>query len=268
MELYIDVSSEKQICTVIQDRLPFLLANDKQASEAMKMFHEKRSPDWFLGVQTKVHPDVPEILSGTKPTVQWFKDLPSPTDIGQKVMDGSHVLYCVVLEHPDATAQASDELSQELETSTIHKPRICLGSATSDYGAWYRSIAYYDDDFSNQQGSPFYVKESLEQGWKVVHVGILLLVPFTQVPPTEYAPPQELSLAEIRGWVQTLEGFFHFFLWTFRANPNFSINDLRAFCPRTELERDGLNTHSSLKEAANEGDVCGPAEDIKCVLEL
>ncbi|KAK5951395.1 carbamoyl-phosphate synthase (glutamine-hydrolyzing) cpa2 [Knufia fluminis] len=254
MELYIDVSSEKQICTVIQDRLPFLLANDKQASEAMKMFHEKRSPDWFLGVQTKVHPDVPEILSGTKPTVQWFKDLPSPTDIGQNVMDGSHVLYCVVLEHPDATAQASDELSQELET---------LYYTQTTHLSWLGHFR-----LRSLQGSPFYVKESLEQGWKVVHVGILLLVPFTQVPPTEYAPPQELSLAEIRGWVQTLEGFFHFFLWTFRANPNFSINDLRAFCPRTELERDGLNTHSSLKEAANEGDVCGPAEDIKCVLEL
>ena len=154
-------------------------------------------------------PGLLEVLqAATPPAVSFFKSLPGSYD--------SHWgVYVVVLEKYGS------------------RSRIYVGSATGEYGLRSRFKCY-----DKKQVLPKKVEDSLNEGFKIVHRGILCSTPR----PTAALRPT------FRMLILALESTFTFLFWAISSKTRFKIG--QSVCPWdvSTFEYDGTCTHSALVE--------------------
>ena len=175
-------------------------------------------------------PGLFEALEATAPpTIQYFKTLPTePTK--------SWAVYLLVFEKPN------------------HRPRIYIGSGTaSSYGV---SVRFYHYD--HQYTLPTYVQKALDEGYTIVHKGLLC---WASIPTPSLQP-------RIRLLFLAIEAALSFAFWTMRTTKN--DYGMAHICPwpvhnidaLDSFEYDGCCSHCCLNEGIV-GDFGLSAEDLE-----
>lgn len=168
-----------------------------------------------------------EMLRSTEPpTIGFFKSLP----VLPKASTARWGVYLIVLE----------KLGQ--------RPRIYIGSSTQTLTGMRSRLRQYDDGFL----LPVYVESALNDGFTIVHKGLLCWVP---VPTAADHPITRLLML-------ALEASFTFAFWAMRPGAN--DDNMGHICPwdRKKLEYDGCCSHCCLKEAVH-GDFKMTAEELE-----
>ncbi|KAH0283639.1 hypothetical protein KCU62_g8888, partial [Aureobasidium sp. EXF-3399] len=151
-----------------------------------------------------------KLKSGTAPTIEWFKSLPSFYCPG-------FIVYVLVL------------------TKRGCRPKIYIGSGTDEkYGGKHRLESY-----DKLTALPSLVKQALAEGYAIVHKGLLAWT--TTLPRAGLVPMTRLLF-------MALEGTFSFNFWAMRAYKRDYGMGHMCLWPRSDLEYDGLCSHCCLYE--------------------
>ena len=166
-----------------------------------------------------------DVLQAASPTMQNFKTLPTgPTK--------SWAVYLLVLEKSN------------------HGPRIYIGSGTSSREGVYARFNHYDHEVV----LPTYVEQALNEGYTIVHKGLLCWIPI----PTASLRPQTRLL------VLALEATFAYMFWAMKSRTRYYGMAHMCLWDRNALEYDGCCSHCSLNEGVL-GDFQLSAEDLEAV---
>lgn len=156
------------------------------------------------------------LKSATPPTIAYFKTLPTP-----KPKKRVWAVYLLVLEKDG------------------RRPKIYVGSGTnSEKGVSARFWGYHDG-----VAIPIYVQKALDEGYTIVHKGLLCWMPL----------PADEDIIKSRRLILALEAAFTFALWAIRVvNADFGMAGMLQWV-RSTLEYDGLASHNPLMEGPSEG---------------
>lgn len=157
-------------------------------------------------------PSLFEVLkAATPPTIQFFKSL--PTDASSSRWG----IYVLVLEKPSC------------------RSKIYIGSGINSFGGVYNRLKQYDDGFL----LPHHVKAALDEGYTIVHKGLLCWIP---LPSAGTTPVKRLLFF-------ALEATFSYMFWAMRARArDYSMGHI-CLWDRKALEYDGCCSHCCLNEA-------------------
>lgn len=166
------------------------------------------------------------IQSATPPTMAYFKSLPTNTK-------SRWAVYLLSLEKLDC------------------RPRIYIGSGTSSLFGVSARFAEYSRDI-HAVAFPQYVKESLEEGYVIVHQGLLCWTPL----------PSAALQRRTRLLFVAIEAAFAYVFWAMKATKG--DYGMSWVCPwgRENLEYDGLCSHPCLTEPVT-GDFNLSPEDLE-----
>lgn len=155
-------------------------------------------------------PGLFEVLqAATPPTIKLFKSL--PTDVLSR-----WGVYVLVLEKP------------------LCRPRLYISSGTNSFGGVRTRLKQYDDGFL----IPQYVQASLDEGYTIVHKGLLCWIPH---PTTTLVPINRLLII-------ALEATFAYMFWAMKARlGDYGMGHI-CLWDRSTLEYDGLCSHPCLNE--------------------
>ncbi|KAH7416943.1 hypothetical protein BKA64DRAFT_283440 [Cadophora sp. MPI-SDFR-AT-0126] len=163
------------------------------------------------------------LQAATPPTIAYFKTLPT-TDYKR------WAIYALVLEKAGC------------------RPRLYIGSGTGSRDGVHSRLVQYD----SFKVFPRYVAKSIDEGFTIVHKGLLCWIP---IPGVHLQPV-------IRLLFLVLEATFAFMFWAMKAKlADYGMSHI-CLWDRANLEYDGLCSHPSLKEGIR-GDFGLSAEEIE-----
>ncbi|KAJ9661064.1 Heat shock protein ssb1 [Neophaeococcomyces mojaviensis] len=202
-------------------------ATDPQISLASKAALESQQhPLEFLNeIPIYCHEEVPLVLvQDEPPSFQWFLTLPSVADFDRCVLRESFVTYILCMAKPGA------------------KPAVSTGSASRVDGGAVKRF----DEYNRAATLPHYVKRFMDDGYEIVHIGLLLLFKISR----------EIRHPIYRVWVLLSEAHYTFRFWTvYRSTDEKTmVRDAEHkyvhLCPweLDKFEYLGLNSHSPLME--------------------
>jgi hypothetical protein len=148
------------------------------------------------------------LVCTTPPLFDFFKTLPTPTT-------KCWAVYAISLEKDDS------------------RPRLYVGVATEHSSGVYHRFKQYDLGCQ----VPAYVQAALDEGYIVVHKGLLCWVPI----------PTAGSVPMTRLVFYALEATFAFMFWALYGDKTQHMSHL-CLWDNTELEYDGCCSHSSLQD--------------------
>lgn len=171
--------------------------------------------DIFSSFAMSYAPGLLEVLTAAAPpTVDWFKSLPNNRQYAWE--SDNWAVYLLVLEKDGS------------------RTRCYVGSGTNgDTGLAHRWKTY--DELQTDR-LPSGVKRSIDEGFKIVHKGLLC---WSRMPPAAKVPIRRLVFL-------ALEAVFNYLFWCLQ--PNTHDDGMRYLCSWTpsEFGYDGICTHSSL----------------------
>lgn len=174
------------------------------------------------------------IRSDTPPDLDFFRSLPSHAK--------TWAIYILVLEKDD------------------HRCRVYTSSGTDPNLGVGRRTKTYDRRMKNEKskdGIPYYVEDSLKEGFKITSKGLL---GWTDI-------PQPSEVWSLRCLCLVIEATFSMCFWTMKSRDK--GYSMPALCPwdRSAFSYDGLCTHFSINESIPGTHTHGTPEEINALAE-
>lgn len=161
------------------------------------------------------------------PSIEYFKSL--PTEVADR-----WAVYAILME------------------KTEHRPRLYVGVGTGDG----HGVASRLKNYECNNSLPLHVRNSLEEGYRIVHKGLLLWIP---IPPVGVAPINRLMC-------YAFEATLAYLFWAMRCALTKDWN-IGHFClwDRATLEWDGLCSHSAFSDSV-QGDFGFTPEEVEQIV--
>lgn len=201
---------------------------DKQITPKLGQVHEKHDFNYFFETfDLHIHPGLPYVMAADKPpSIGFFYDLPSALELEASVLRQWFIDYALIMEKPG------------------HKSRLSIGSASACKAGASGRMRDYQEELISKFG--IWVQKSRQEGFEITHIGILFAFP---IPLDELRPIG-------RCWTLTLEAVSTWKFWTPWRGPTSIDHEtyyMRHACPwdLADLEWDGLNSHSPLREGVS-----------------
>lgn len=210
-----------QLCETFYD----FIKTDPMFSLASKaVLLDQNVLEYLSAIQMYCAPQVPvALVQDSPPTFEFFLQLPSVANIDRAVLRASYLVYVACLWKHGCV------------------PLAGIGSASRLDGGAVKRV----DEYFRGTTLPFYVKKALDEGYVIVHIGVVLLIDM----------PVYLRSPINRLWTLLFEAHYTYKFWTVHQSPDKTVEQLAEhkwghLCPWNvdQFEYKGVNSHSPLSE--------------------
>lgn len=187
MDQLLPASDSKLFKEYLADMVHITLELDVCITPKLKTAHREHDFEWFYNESNMlIAPGLDRIIAGDEPPpIEVIDDLPDLLSIENKTLEKFMTLYVLLVEKPG------------------EQPRLGIGTAASQSKGSAPRVGHYRGEMIYMLSK--YTKQSLDEGFKITRLCILLVIPL----------PQNLDARPLmRGWILTLEASFTWTFWS------------------------------------------------------